>query len=292
MKKLLFALIRYSGLPFCFREICQRGKVTIVLFHDISPENAEIMFGYLKKNYSIISLQYFLNTYYSGEWKLPKKPLVITFDDGHKGNYSLLTVIRKLNIPVTIFLCAGIINTKRHFWFTVKHQNYSFYDLKSMSNQNRLTALKDAGYTTEMEYEDAQALNKKEIVEMAQWVSFQSHTLFHPFLPRCTTEEAEKEISGSKSLLEEEFGMNIYAFSYPNGDYSERDIDLCAKSGYRCAITLDSGYNSADTDIFRLKRLSVNDTDDINELAVKASGFWGIFRKFLIIYHHFFPDAG
>jgi peptidoglycan/xylan/chitin deacetylase (PgdA/CDA1 family) len=292
MKRILFALIRYSGLPFCFREIFQRERVTIVLFHDISPENAEIMFGYLKKNYSVISIQDFLYNYYNGFWNFPKKPLIITFDDGHKGNYSLLPVIRKLKIPLTIFLCAGIINTKRHFWFTVKHPDYSFHDLERMSNLDKLTVLKNAGYTPETEYRDAQALTRKEIDDMAQWVSFQSHTLFHPFLPRCTTEEAEKEISGSKSLLEDEFGMTIQAFSYPNGDYTERDIDLCKKAGYRCAITLDSGYNSAITDVFRLKRLSVNDTDDINELAVKASGFWGIFRKFVGIYNGFFRNFG
>jgi peptidoglycan/xylan/chitin deacetylase (PgdA/CDA1 family) len=291
MKELLFAVIRYSGLPFCFREIFQRKKVTILLFHDISPENAEIMFGFLKKHYSVISLQDFIRTD-PGSWNFPKKALIITFDDGHKGNYALLPVIRKLNVPVTIFLCAGIINTKRHFWFTVKHPEYSFYDFERMSNRSKLSALKDAGFTPETEYEDAQALTGKEIEEMAPRVDFQSHTLFHPFLPGCTAEEAEQEISGSKSLLEQEFGLTIDAFSYPNGDYSDRERDLCIKAGYRCAITLDSGSNSADTDLFCLKRLSVNDTTDINELVVKASGFWSFFKKFGRKYDEFFQHTG
>ena len=115
MKEILFALIRYTGLPFCFREILQRNRVTIVLFHDISPKNAEVMFGFLKKNYSVISLQEFLDNYYARTWNFPKKPLVITFDDGHKGNYALLPLIKKLNIPVTIFLCAGIVQFKTAF---------------------------------------------------------------------------------------------------------------------------------------------------------------------------------
>jgi peptidoglycan/xylan/chitin deacetylase (PgdA/CDA1 family) len=291
MKEILFALIRYTGLPFCFREILQRNRVTIVLFHDISPDNAEIMFTFLKKNYSVISLQDFLDNSSAGTWNFPKKALIITFDDGHKGNYALLPVIKKLNIPVTIFLCAGIVNSKRHFWFTFRHPACSFRALHEMSNRDRLAALQKAGFTPETEYDDVQTLSRKEIEEMAPQVNFQSHTLFHPFLPACTEQEADREIAGSKSLLEQEFGFTVNAFSYPNGDYGPRDVALCKKAGYRCAITLDPGSNTAATDMFCLKRLSVNDTDDINEMAVKASGFWGIFRSFLGIRNGFFKES-
>jgi len=290
MKEILFALIRYTGLPFCFREILQRNRVTIVLFHDISPKNAEIMFSYLQKHYSLISLQDFLDNYYAKTWNFPKKPLIITFDDGHTGNYALLPLIKKMHIPLTMFLCAGIVATKRHFWFTVRYPGYSFRALQEMPNRARLAALQTAGFTPLTEFDDVQALSRQEIEEMAPLVNFQSHTLFHPFLPKCTAEEAEQEIAGSKSLLEQEFGLTVNAFSYPNGDYSQRDIELCKKAGYRCAITLDAGCNTADTDVFCLKRLSVNDTDDINELAVKASGFWGIFRSLLGVRNGFFKE--
>ena len=250
------------------------------MFHDISPKNAEKMFGYLKKKYSVIGLPALLDNYNAGTWNFPKKPLIISFDDGHAGNYALLPIIKKLDIPVTIFLCAGIVNTRRHFWFPPRHPAYSFNDLRRMPNQTRLSVLKETGFTPETEYEDAQALTKKEIEEMAPLVNFQSHTLFHPFLPRCTPEEAEKEIAGSKLLLEQEYGLTINAFSYPNGDYSQKDIELCKKAGYLCALTLIAGYNTLDTDLFQLKRVSVNDTENLYELAVKTSGFWGILRDF------------
>jgi peptidoglycan/xylan/chitin deacetylase (PgdA/CDA1 family) len=283
MKEFIFTLMWYSGLPFIFRELLQRNRVTIFLFHDIRPKNAEKMFGYLKKNYSLIGLQDLLDNYSAGTWNFPKKPLIISFDDGVAANYSLLPVIKKMGIPVTIFLCAGIINTRRHFWFTLKNPNYTFGELKQMINQSRLMALQETGITQETEFDDVQALSKKEIAEMAPYVNFQSHTLFHPFLPRCTDEEAEQEIGGSKRLLEQEFGLKINAFSFPNGDYSPRDIELCKKAGYSCAITLIPGYNTPNTDLFRLKRVSANDTENLYELAVKASGFWGLFRNFLRI---------
>jgi peptidoglycan/xylan/chitin deacetylase (PgdA/CDA1 family) len=283
MKEIIFALIRYTGIPFLARELVQRNNVTIVLFHDISPKNAEKMLGFLKKHYSLIGLDELLDNYHAGTWNFQKKPMVITFDDGLLGNYALLPVFKKLEIPVTIFLCAGIINTKRHFWFPSKHPDYSFSALRLMTNQARLSVLKETGFTPETEFEDVQALTKKEIEEMAPFVNFQSHTLFHPFLPRCTAEEAEKEIAGSKRLLEQEYGLKINAFSFPNGDYSLRDIELCKKAGYSCAITLIPGYNSVYTDLFSLKRVSVNDTENLSELAVKASGVWGLFRSFIRI---------
>jgi peptidoglycan/xylan/chitin deacetylase (PgdA/CDA1 family) len=283
MKEFIFTAIWYSGIPFLFRELLQRNSVTIVLFHDITPKNAEKMFGYLKKNYSLIGLQDLIDNYDAGTWNFSKKPMIISFDDGVAGNYALLPVIKKMDIPVTIFLCAGIINTKRHFWFPPSHPDYTFAALKQMTNRSRLSVLKDIGFTQETEFEDVQALSKKEIEEMVPFVNFQSHTLFHPFLPRCTDEEAETEIAGSKRLLEQEYGLKINAFSYPNGDYSARDVELCKKAGYSCAISLIPGYNSPYTDLFRLKRVSVNDTENIYELAVKTSGFWGLFRKFLRI---------
>ena len=74
------------------------------------------------------------------------------------------------------------------------------------------------------------------------------------------------------------YGLNINSISYPNGDYSRRDILLSKEAGYRCGITIDFGYNTIKTDIFTLKRFSVNDTEDMNELIVKSSGLWSFFR--------------
>jgi hypothetical protein len=50
-------------------------------------------------------------------------------------------------------------------------------------------------------------------------------------------------------------------------------------AGYKYAITTRPGYNSLGSDIFRLKRLSVNDSGNIDEIVVKSSGVWGIFKK-------------
>ena len=78
--------------------------------------------------------------------------------------------------------------------------------------------------------------------------------------------------------LEKDFDLIINAIAYPNGDYSNRDIKLVKKAGYKCGLTVDFGYTSKNTDLFRLKRLSINDSIDLKEIIVKASGLWAFFK--------------
>ncbi|MBN1820781.1 MAG: polysaccharide deacetylase family protein [Prolixibacteraceae bacterium] len=274
-RKIAFVLIRVSGIPFLFRNLIQKNKVTILLFHDISVQTADKTFRYLSKKYNFISLQYFLNAVKNTvDYPLPKKALIITFDDGFKQNYELKEIFKKYKIPVTIFICAWLVNTKRHFWFERNTSNYSLEELKKMSNSKRLKILEKAGFNPLKEYNSTQVLSKTQIENMKDIVDFQSHTLTHPCLPNCSDSVAMKEIFESKLLLEQRYNLKINALAYPNGDYSERDIQFAKESGYTCGLTVDYGFNNINTDLFLLKRLCVNDTDNMNELIVKASGFW------------------
>jgi len=278
-KKLVFKLLRHSGIPFLFREILQRNKVSIVMFHDIEPEAAEKAFAFLARKYNVIGLKDFLEARRKGNSALlPPKSLIITLDDGYSRNYQLLDVVRKLKIPVTIFLCAGLINTNRHFWFLYKKKEMQPETLKKLPNARRLQRLAAAGFVPEREFDYPHSLNRQQVLEMKEWIDFQSHTIFHPCLSRCSDNEAWEEISGSKKILEEEYGLEISTLAFPNGDYSERDIELAKRAGYQCAITVDYGFNTLKTDAFKLKRLSIDDTGDIDGLSLKASGVWTMIR--------------
>jgi len=280
-KALLFKILRFSGLPFLFREILQRRRVTILLFHDISRDTAAQTFDVLSARYHLLDLQTFVRKCQSGDNHLPPKSLIVTFDDGYIRNYDFLPVLKARKIPVTIFLCAGIIDTKRHFWFKHKIPTHRSSELRRMPSTERLRLLRQTGFTYEREYSQPHALTRSQIEEMKPWVDFQSHTLFHPCLPRCGSAEAQREISRSREVLSRAYGLRVNAISYPHGDYSERDIELCRRAGYECGITVDCGFNTIETDCFRLKRLPVNDTSDMNELIVKASGLWELLKTVL-----------
>lgn len=277
----IYKILRYSGIPCLFRGLLQRNKVTILEFHNMKPENADYAFPWLKKHYNVIGLQDYLDAVQSGK-KLPKKAVIITFDDGHKGNYELLPIIKKLQVPVTIFLCSDIIGTHRHFWFL--HSKAMFPErhqgLKELPNHLRLEKLAESyGFEQTREFDDIQALSRAQIEEMKPYVDFQSHTCFHPCLPQCDDKTSFDEISLSKQHLERDYGLRINAISYPNGDYTDREVRFLKEAGYACGITVDHGYNDIHSDLFRLKRISVNDARSLDELVVKSSGLYALLLR-------------
>ena len=152
-------------------------------------------------------------------------------------------------------------------------------EFKKLTYREKLNFLKQEGYDVKKEYPSPQALTDKQIMEMKPTVDFQAHTMFHPYLSSCSDSEAEYEIRESKEVLQKKYGLDVNAFSYPIGDYSEREINFVKEAGFECALTVDCGFNDIETDPFRLRRLSVNDTDDKYELLVKASGVWAYVRN-------------
>ena len=269
--RIAYRLVRYSGLPFLFREVLFRRATRIAVFHDPGPREFERALVYLRDRYNIVSLADHL----SGR-PLPPKPLVITLDDGHIGNYALLPLIRRTGIRPTMFLCAGVVGTNRRFWFLHAAMHGSSDGLKTVSDDERLRVLATTGFTPEREFPVPQALTKAHIEEMADHVDFQAHGVFHPCLPNCPDEVAEEEVAGPKRILEPITGAPVTAFAYPNGDYCPRDIELLQSFGYTCGLTVDHGFNRPTDDPFKLKRLSVDDTGNLDALSVKASGVWAI----------------
>jgi peptidoglycan/xylan/chitin deacetylase (PgdA/CDA1 family) len=270
-----------SGVPYLIREVVQRRRVTILVYHKLSAETADRHFAALRRKFNIISLADYMNSRADGCKPLPPKPLIVTFDDGHQGNYALKPVLEKHGIPATVFLCSGVVGTNRHFWFETEMAEALRQGLKRVSDEERLETLARLGFSETAEQTTRQALSESEIEEMKAFVDFQSHTVLHPLLPQCSAARSRLEISDSKVQLEDKFGLSIYALAYPNGDYSEREIAAAKSSGYRCALSLDSGFNSLTTPEFQLKRICINDDAGLAELLVKASGLWGFLKNLM-----------
>jgi peptidoglycan/xylan/chitin deacetylase (PgdA/CDA1 family) len=281
-RRLAFIALRLSLLPFMLREVVQRKKVTIIVFHAPSPEIFDRHLGVLKRLYNIISLSSYVEAIQRDDFKkLPPKALIITLDDGHRSNHALKGVLEKHDVPVTIFLCTGLIATHRRFWFLHEGVTASVQQLKTVPDDERLTTLRKSGFEETKEFDERQALSVDELRELQDKVDFQSHSVFHPILPRCSSERAEAEIVQSRQDLLALLANEIYAFAYPNGDYSEREMRLAEKAGYKCALTLDQGSNTERTSPFRLARLCIPDDADRHELLVKTSGLWRVMRSAL-----------
>ena len=281
VRSIVFTLLRFSGIPFLVRELIQRRKITIVVYHATSAGVAEQHLRALKERYSIISLADYLAWRKQGALgTLPFKSLIITADDGHKNNFELKPLLEKYQIPVTVFLCSGIVGTHRHYWWSHTNDSAEAQALKALPDEQRVEVLLRKGHADRREYETRQSLSRAEIAEMKSAVDFQCHTVFHPILPACSIERVRWEIVESKETLEREHGLKIYALAYPNGDYSDREVGLLRDAGYTCGLTLDGGFNDSETDPFRLRRVALPDDAGVNEVLVKTSGLWTFLKAF------------
>ena len=279
IKEILAIAIRFSGIPFLIRELFCRKKVTILIYHDPQPDIFEKHRKYLSQHYNFIALGELVNTLHNGDWSnIPPKSLVITIDDGHAGNYNLLPLFKAHKLIPTIYLCSQIVNTNRGLWFKVDgirerrgKKNRELF--KRIPNRERLARLKkEYDFHPQKEFSDRQALNRHELIEMGLYVDFQAHTQFHPILTTCTDSECQQEIEGGKRDLEASLDVTCSHFCYPNGDYTEREINIVKECGYKSARTSDCGWNDVATHPYKLKAMDITNDASINQLVAQMSG--------------------
>ncbi len=278
-KNLLWMLVRFSALPWLIREVLQRNKAGIVVYHEPNPQLFRKHVRYLHKHYNLISLSQLVQAIHQQNWSnMPQKALVITIDDGHKGNYALLDIIREFQLKPTIFACSHIVDTHRHYWWKNAYSNNAH--LKTLPREEMLKCLHDeVGYSPKRSYTERQALSREEIQALqAVGVDFQAHTCYHPILPHCSSAESWREINECKHKLEHLTHKPVEHFAYPNGDYSERDIKQVKQAGYHSARSMDFGWNTLNTDVFKLKVLEINEQAGINKLVAQLSGIFYCFK--------------
>jgi peptidoglycan/xylan/chitin deacetylase (PgdA/CDA1 family) len=108
-----------------------------------------------------------------------------------------------------------------------------------------------------------------------------AHTRHHVYLPRETMSQARDEIAGSKKVIEEHLGHSIDYFAYPSGGFTKDIQGIVQEAGYKAAVTTNRGKNKYSLDMYALKRIHMNNTDDQYSgliLWFKLSGYYNLFR--------------
>jgi len=101
----------------------------------------------------------------------------------------------------------------------------------------------------------------EQIKEMAAYgITFGAHTCSHPNLSHVDLETAEREIVGSKRVIERRLGVDISGFAYPYGndlvDY-QRLRGVLEKHGFLYACTTRYGHVSAKSNLYLLHRIGL-----------------------------------
>jgi len=181
----------------------------------------------------------------------------LTFDDGYHDNYTHgFALARELQVPITIFLIPGYIESGEYFWWlegkrlvqraqvnevTIDGCTYCLErleerDLLAQTLDGRLryassVAEREALLATFrealavpshvlVEEERTRPLTWAEVHKMAEsgWVSFGAHTMHHPILAYLKDpQEVQHEVEQCRDLLEQQLGHPVRTFAYPVG---------------------------------------------------------------------------
>lgn len=122
----------YANSPGFLRRL--RGKVSILMYHRVvtaaelssqfiqpgmyvTGETFERQVRFLREHFDVLSMPELLTMWREKTWKTDRRYCVITFDDGWLDNYvHAFPVLRRYDIPATIFLPTGVIGTTKWFW--------------------------------------------------------------------------------------------------------------------------------------------------------------------------------
>lgn len=104
----------------------------------------------------------------------------------------------------------------------------------------------------------------------AAGVAIGSHTRHHRRLTQLDPQERDEELTGSLAELRTEVPASAPVIAYPNGDHDDDVCRATAAAGYDLAFTTEKGRNSATTDPFRLRRVSVHAADGALAVLWKA----------------------
>jgi peptidoglycan/xylan/chitin deacetylase (PgdA/CDA1 family) len=107
--------------------------------------------------------------------------------------------------------------------------------------------------------------------------SFGAHTATHEILTNVSFDESSKQITDSKSAIENNIKQDINLFAYPNGsaaDYNDAHVHYLKENGFTGSVTTTPKLNTIHTDPFRLGRICIGPelSANFNHFSLKISG--------------------
>jgi peptidoglycan/xylan/chitin deacetylase (PgdA/CDA1 family) len=260
----------------------------------ISPTAFEDHARYLAAHYVVLPLPEIVERLGSRR-PLPRNCVAITFDDGYADNLAAAHTLSRHGLTATFYITAACMAGGEPFWpaelreLIRRHADPSLrlctpeasieLPLRGASERRDAVAVltrlfKSVSIPARERLREqlrraagagdavSPMLRWDHIVEMQRLgMTIGSHTLTHPNLPNAGPSDACREIRGSKARLEQELGVPVTMFSYPNGGaerYMTSEIAaLVREAGFEAATTSWNGFAGPHSDLFALERVQV-----------------------------------
>jgi peptidoglycan/xylan/chitin deacetylase (PgdA/CDA1 family) len=236
--------------------------IPILEYHDVAyvknwpwallPGQFASEMAFLKEHhFHTITLMQLYEAYKYGT-KLPSRPVVITFDDGHVSNYTIAyPILKKYGFVATEFMVTKAIN---------KPGFLSAQQLLEMQNSGVF--------------------------------AIECHTVSHPRLAKVPLSKVRYEIQQSKEILTKLLGRPVLFFCYPYGSYNAEVVNEVEKAGFLMAVTSHHGYANPVVDgPFTLRRMSVHEGLSLQKFAQWLSPSLNPHSQIAQTLHKFFHEG-
>ncbi len=230
------------------------NSIPVVMYHHVSPADRELnvypeifedqLRTLSSRGWKTLSGEEFLYHMDNGK-EMPKKCVLLTFDDGFADNYVYAyPLLKKHGMKAMLFIATDFIedgDIKRDSFIPLSHNDA--WDLAY--SERRAEALCTWNEVKEM---DASGV-----------IDIQSHGISHN-TPDYMTEKKygmlKEDLAGGKETLEKRLSKKILHFAWPRGHYDQEGIKIARDLGYRALYTTDRGTNTP-ANLHMINRLPV-----------------------------------
>ena len=244
------------------RSLRSRRRVPVLMYHrivDAPPATrhgiwvtkqafAAQLASLARRGFTTITLRDY-EAYLMGARALPRRPIILTFDDGYADNHAnALPLLRRHGMSAVVFL-IGDRNVTANLW-----------DAAEGEPQVPLLA-------------------GDQIREMQdQGIEFGSHTLSHARLTDLDPGRLAAELEGSRRAVEQRTGRPVLSICYPYGAVSAAVKEAAERAGYAFGVASDSGPSRIGEDLFEIRRVQVFPRTDLWGFWRKTSGWYTGYR--------------
>ncbi len=239
--------------------------IPVLMYHHVVEEGNEVNkitittkrfkedMEYLKtKGYTSISFKQLID-YNEGREDIPKKPVIITFDDGYKDNYiNAYPILKKNNMKATIF----IIGSRKGITNFNNNPRYSYF------SWGQAKEMYESGFI-EIQPHSYDLHHYKENSKHGQGV-----------LPKAKESKKEhydrflKDTEKVMKYIKDNVGSESYVYAYPYGKYNNTNEEVLKALNFKATLTTKNQYADISNRLYRLKRINVPSHKKLSELLL------------------------
>jgi peptidoglycan/xylan/chitin deacetylase (PgdA/CDA1 family) len=280
-----------------------------------SPRVFDEQMRLVKRHYNPITMSQLVDCLRDGS-ALPRRSVVISFDDGYRNNHTMAApILDRYSMKAIFYVISGAIESQVPPWFCRSHhafmttivstwrdvetgESISLESVEGRNHARRRFNRRVVRYTDEERKAASDELENSLKVSqpdesatlMMSWDMLRdlgeagheigSHTQSHPNLTQIEAQQVIDEVQVSKKIIEKHMMSPIIHFSYPNPmiqPHWNSDISaVIERACYTTAVTSESGTVNKLSNLFCLPRSAVPST--VEELRWRLDKLFAGFK--------------